>query len=357
MRSSKVETADINNLFALPSSSDKYELNTLRKHFTDVVCQDVTDHQLIDRARFPDCRTKPASSFPGCIFAGTNKAGRPKEIYVKHYAKKDIVGIEINAKFDCLMDYAAFNILKCGRARAPKVRICASKQDTGKYNFYIFSTDIAHARSNHQDKTYFFSDLGEESKLKYLPQKGILSSRVDIFPNPQASEDFKPIAYTYKIDYPSTARLLVLGLILQLSDLHEGNVGFVLSRKGNDVKGKLTFIDFFTQESEIIIDEHTFSLKSLLYTHYNVNSAAQILSALVERISEEEFVAAFREIAESGIADQCDALKRDIKKMDFVSKHKKASFNERMKTIETNISKLQKFVDRTYGRSSKCVIC
>lgn len=356
-----VESANLDELFALPSTADAKSLDDLRNHFAAIVCRDVSAHQLIDRERFPDCHPKPSSSFPGCIFAGTNKAGRAKKVYVKQYAKENIAGEKLAGKFDALMDYAVFQLLKCGRARAPKVRICASQQESGKFNHYLFATDIAHARSKHQDKIYYFSDLGDNGKVRYLEQNGMLSSRVDLIPDPQPpeEEEFKRLGFIYNIDFSSTARLLMLGMILQLADLHADNVGFVLSRKGREVKAKLTFIDFITMPRELPIGEHTASLKYMLHNHYHVRGAAEALVKLVEKIPEEAFVAAFNEIIEAGIANRCDAFKFEIRAMDFVSESMQAKFVKRMQIIETNIDKLQNFINDKYQRKSskKCVIC
>lgn len=349
----------INEFFEMQSEQADMDLDALRNHFASIVCHDVSRHKLIDRKRFPDCLPKPASSFPGCIFAGVNKAGRTKKVYVKHYAKENIVGDELEGKFVALMDYAAFKILKCGRARAPKVRVCASKQESGKFNYYLFSTDIAHARSNHQDKIYYYSDLGENSKLKFLEPNGILSSRVDLIPHPQPPlEDeqvFRRPGYTYNVDYRSTARLLVLGVILQLTDLHEENVGFVLSRRGKCVKSKLTFIDFDTKARELPVGERTASLKEILHNHYHVKGEVEILVNLVARIPEEELVAAFHEVVEAGIAHQCETLRHEVNTMDFASVNMKQKFDNRMQLIERNIEKLQHFVDAKYPRNHQLI--
>jgi hypothetical protein len=339
----------------------------VRQQASDAVSKDVRKNDLIDNKRFNEHTPKSQGMFPGCIFHGVNKAGNPKKVFVKHYAAANIFGDNIDSQHDSLIDYAVFRILKHCGARAPKVRFKASLQTQG-YNYYLFSTDITHPRKKHQNKSYWYGDI-EGKLVKYHADKHMLSSRVELLPKKPVSDDvneFKKAFHKYDIDNRSAARLLLLGLILQLNDLHVQNVGFVLSRKDDVVKAKPVFIDFYVSPTKLNIKPDSL-LNNLLMDHFNKDDAIEVIRELIANIPQEEFLQAMKDIEKADFVEICNSLLNEVNGMKDVTPEMKRDFKERIEVIKTNFLHLcahlgishvkEKEAERAPVREKKCIIC
>jgi hypothetical protein len=329
------------------------KIRTRKKH-SQGIFKDLNEHSLIPR--YPNQQTKKKGVMPGVILLGKNKHGVGKTVYVKYYSNKDVNGLSMDtARFDALGDYAAFVILReCG-ARVPKVRLKGTQKFFKahdkhqplqvKNKIYLFSTDLAQQKSKHPDKKYWYGDMECKSysiNMNTLQLDASISLKDE---TDDASADggvtkAQPV-YHYPIDLPSAARLLILGLILQLGDLHINNMGYVLSRHGDKVTAKLTFIDFFVTAKHIsLLGAH--SLRELVCNYYGGYFQPEELARVIASLTEQDYMNALHDI-ESNFDRGCKLVTTQIEQMPFVTNERKEQFNAKLVKIKYNLTQLQEF--------------
>lgn len=193
-----------------------------------------------------------------------------------------------------------------------------------------------------------------------------LSSRKELLPKQSLLEDdneFKSPFYKYDVDNRSAARLLLLGLIMQLKDLHVQNVGFVLSEKNGVIKGKPVFIDFYADKTELNIKRDS-NLKELLMKHYSAPNAAEVIRELIANIPDAEFSLAMQDIEDAGFVDICDSLIQEATNVEAVATQMLQNFTKRIGVMKTNFLFLKAHFNLEQAQendknppSQKCIIC
>ena len=326
-----------------------------RKEHSLGIFKDLNKHRLIPR--YPNKQTKNKGVMPGVILLGKNKKGVDKTVYVKYYSNKDVNGLSMDtARFDALGDYAAFVILReCG-ARVPKVRLKGTQKffkahDKHQHDLqvknkiYLFSTDIAQQKSKHPEKKYWYGDM--ECKSYSINMNALqLDARISLKDETDdASADGgvtkAQTVYHYPIDLPSAARLLILGVILQLGDLHVNNMGYVLSRHGDKISAKLTFIDFFVKANDIGMFGAR-SLQELVNNYYGGYFQPSELARVIASLTEQDYINALHDI-ETNFDRGCKLVTTQIEQMPFVTNERKAEFNAKLIKVKNNLTKLQEF--------------
>lgn len=260
-------------------------------------CYDALMKSSLIKKNYTSWKEKTKGASAGVILEGTTKTGIPKKVFVKNYLE-DRNGASLHNGANALGDFAAFTILKKCGLHAPKVKLAAA--DDG---LYIFSTDVAQRKKPNKECWYFdLDELPYEIKNKNL--------------HPTQTSNNRPIENKIPIDKKSYLKAIIIARLLNLEDLHGGNIGYYISKKGNLAKAKLACIDFLFDPHKPV-SKHL-SLKELIddavenfFRHLDNSSAHK---KLVSQCSEADYIKAFEEISKQFL-QTCAEIKRIIQTM------------------------------------------
>lgn len=313
------------------------------------VFEDLDKRNLI--GHYADWSDKTSGVMTGATLYGVNKFGQQKKVYVKSYRDGGYGG---GGSFDELIDYAGFYILKKCGARAPKAKLKGnSAKDNSNLSekIFIFSTDLGQGNLEHATKRYRFFEQSHYPQGSEI-WNGVLKSKSDLFPEVEStvSEDLDKDYYEYPLDAASAVRLSFLTSILNLSDLHSGNTGLVVSNDQGKTKTKFGVIDFCNQNSYVSAIKAD-SLPAFIATYGSCLPHEFRLKA-----KESDYIAAFAKI-EANFLNACNEVKANVHAMPFISKDRKHAFNRTIKLWKSRYETVSSLVsaarDNTHHEPSK----
>lgn len=278
-------------------------------------------------AHYPEWQAKEKGAAPGVVLLGNTKSGAKKKVYVKRYEK-----IFMSAhKDEDILDLAVFTIIKKCGGRVPKVKLKGIADD----QVYLFSTDVSQAQSKHPQRKYKFHEFSDDD-INVTTYSSIRSKH-GIFNH---HRDFV-------IDKVSVARMLLLGMMLNVWDLHYENAGIIFSSEGN---AKLTFIDFLIY-AEPLQNDCGLDLDGFVRVYYTNMILDKNLNTLMSVITLEDFIEAFKKI-EINFHASCKKVMEDINQLPFIAYNRKLHMSAILKIWEQNYLLLQKMVVKAQKESS-----
>jgi hypothetical protein len=287
---------------------------------------------------------KPSGCMRGLKYSFANH-GLRQTFFVKDYSALTIAGLGLQAEnFDALLDFAAFSVLKQCGARTPVMELKGAKSLSGidgDAKIYSFSADIAQHKSKHPGRDYQFVTLADHG-CEVLPQECTLAvSRID------------GTRILYHIDAVSTARTLLLAVMLGLKDLNNGNVGFVISADAGVLKAKLAIIDFGVN-TNLISTSGKRDFAALVQSKIFQMKCVEGIYNLPALIRPEEYALAFSQIEER-FAEAMGVTRGEIFGLDFVSQRRKEIVIEDISIWWRNFEKMKVFSDGFRSRNF-CVL-
>lgn len=276
---------------------------------------------------YHDWLVKEKGAEPGVILLGNDKSGAKKKVFVKEYEK---LFLACHQDED-LLDVAVFSILKKCGGRVPKVKL----KGASDHKVFLFSTDVAQGQTKHPERKYQFHEFSDD-EVNITSWSGVsLGHRMF---------DKK---CNFETDKISVARMLMLGMILNIWDLHDENAGIVFSSEGN---AKLTFIDFLIYV-ENIKNEYELDLDGFIRAYYANMNLNKNINTLVSGITIADCIEAFKKIELNFHTACSDALEK-INKLSFIAADRKSHMTNAVKTWEQNYMLMQKMVMKAKSESS-----
>lgn len=209
---------------------------------------------------------------PGLTLYYPGKQGE-KRVFVKE--------IEV----DEWLNYSILSIAKNCGVKSPKTKI-----EFAQINYYLFSSDLNRLKNKtiyqYKDFSEYFSDVNSFIDFKQLR---LFTGR----------NDAGAFSHYFSIDKISIARFFLMSMIFGLTDLHQDNVGLVVSKKEDTAKAKMAFIDCQIDpdkrlDSSLLEGSIAHSVKS--YLQINSLISEKFLIQLLEEVSDEDYVEAFKKI-------------------------------------------------------------
>lgn len=268
----------------------------------------------------------------GIILFGETKTGLPKKIYIKNYSEnyKEKPLFVPKITFNPLNDFAAFTILKKCGAAAPKVKLKSTKTST-----YIFSTDIAQKKKINSHKNYSYFNLFD---CPYKVENEHLNQLNGAIP--------ESINKSIFLDKKSFIRLILLARILNLRDLHNENIGFLISENKDRTKAKLACIDFSIGPWSPISENNYYSVQSIVeecLDHRFVDLDDR--TAIKRSLTKEDYIDAFKNIEEYFMT-ACNEVKNKVKQMTTADDISKANTYELIDQWQENFRVVQEMIDQ-----------
>ena len=280
-------------------------------------------------AHYPQWEVKKNGRMTGVTLFGVTKKGVPKKVFVKSYCDVDTDEGEIDLTvMDELVDYAAFNIAKTCGVCVPKVKlkgVAGNAANGGKKSVYIFSTDIAEG-NKHPDARYRYFNV-EQKPFSVSYQDGNLVAH-------EMTGEF----VKYPLDKTSMARIQLIALMLNLTDLHRNsNIGYLVSDKQGAVKVKLASVDFGSLNPATAIRCRDVPLLDLMNTEKKFSSDPM---DFISKLTESDYIDAFKKIEENFLP-ACDEVLARVKAMPFESEERKEQFSKKMAIWRANFNEIQ----------------
>lgn len=276
---------------------------------------------------YPDWQVKEKGAAPGVILHGDTKSGAKKKVFVKEYEEI----FRACHQDEDLLDFAVLSIAKKCGGRVPKAKLKGASDD----KVFMFSTDIAQEKVKHPERKYKFYEFCDDEINVSSPS--VISARHRIF---DQKRDFAA-------DKVSVARLLMLGIILNIWDLHDENAGIVFSSEGN---AKLTFIDFLIYVENLENDQQ-YGLDGFIRAHYANMHLDNGMNALISGVKVADCIEAFKKI-EMNFHAACTHALEKINKLSFVADDRKLHMTDVFKIWEQNYMLMQSMVMKAKNMSS-----
>lgn len=248
---------------------------------------------------------KTSGVMTGLVLYIKNVYGQPETVFVRAY--RDKLYRDTYLDFKELHDYAIFTIAKRCGVSVPKVKYKSGYDIHGR-KVYIFSTHVAALRNNRPNKAYQFFERVRQ-------------------------DNFQDI----ELDKISAARLRIMTEIFGLIDLHDGNVGFVISvNKSKNpviVKKKLCAVDVGTRDAIYVYSDLGDFVKLDMFEQ-----------DLYKTLMPEDYIKAFAKIEENFISS-CDDMLKQVGKLDYSSEmEKKTEFFKSVEVWKSNFEKIRKLM-------------